>query len=172
VSWHTSAVLIGVDRSSSLPGFLDELGFPGATRVRSVSFEEASGLGDPDGPLTLAVATVDGWTSIWGPLLIADGEALLRASRLGPVFTLILEGASGTSSFELYRDGSRVRLRLEQGGEVLKEEGEPLAEEREAFGEDDDGDGEQGILNLMEALTLPFDRLSSVEYDLYELPFD
>ncbi|WP_165250466.1 hypothetical protein [Paludisphaera soli] len=170
MSWHTSAVLIGVDRSDGMAEFLEELGFPEARRVRSVSFQEASGFGDADGPLTVAVATVDGWTSIWGPLLVADGEALLRASRQAPVFTLIMEGGSGTYSFEWYRDGSRVRLWLAQRGEVLREEGEPLAEERETLG--DDGDGEQRILKLMDSLTVPFERLASAEYDLYELPCD
>jgi hypothetical protein len=96
MSWHTSAILIGVDRASDIVGFLEELGFPGAQYLDSVSFDEATAVADFDGSLRLAVATVDGWTSIWGPFLTADQNALSRISNEGPIFTLILEGSTGT----------------------------------------------------------------------------
>ena len=169
MSWHASAILIGVDRANDIVGFLEELGFPGAQYLHSVSFDEATAIADYDGSLGLAVATVDGWTSIWGPFLMADSEALTRLSREGPVFTLILEGASGTYGFEWYRDGCRVREWMEQGGEIHSEDGEPLAEEVEVFRNSDDG--ERRILELMERLTIPFGRLASVQYDAYQLPF-
>ncbi|SIO65145.1 hypothetical protein SAMN05444166_7603 [Singulisphaera sp. GP187] len=169
MSWHSSAVLIGVDRASDIVGLLEELGFPGAHYLHSVSFDEATSVGDFDGSLTLAVAIVDGWTSIWGPFLTADQNALSRISKEGPVFTLILEGSTGTHGFEFFRDGSRVRERMEQEGEGRSEVGEPLAEELELFRNSDDG--ERSILDLMGKLTIPFDRLSSVNYDVYELPF-
>jgi hypothetical protein len=170
MSWHTSAVLIGIDRASNIVGFLEELGFPGAQYLDSVSFDEATAVADFDGSLALAVATIDGWTSIWGPFLTADQDALLRISKEGPILTLVLEGTTGTYGFEYYRGGSRVRERMEQEGEIHSEEGEPLAEELEVFRNSDDG--ERRILYLMEKLTIPFDRLSSVKYDVYQLPFE
>ncbi|WP_165071804.1 hypothetical protein [Paludisphaera rhizosphaerae] len=168
MSWHTSAVLIGVDRSGDVPAFLEELGFPGAVYLRSVDFEEATGLGDFGSALTVAVATVDGWTALWGPILVADQEALLRASELGPALTLIMEGASDTYGFELFRDGAKVRGRLEQAGQIIYDEGEPLSEELEVV--DDPADWETRLFDLMGRVAVPIERLSEVEYDLYELP--
>jgi hypothetical protein len=168
MSWHTSAVLIGVDRADNIVGFLEELGFSGAQYIDTVSFDAATTVADFDGSLRLAVATVDGWTSIWGPFLAAEPNALSRISREGPIFTLILEGATGTYGFELFRDGFKVRERMEQGGNVYSEAGEPLAEELEVFQSFDSG--ELRMLELMEKLTIPFARLSSARYDLYQLP--
>lgn len=168
MSWHTSAVLIGVDRSQDIPTFLEELGFAGAVFLRSVDFEEATGLGDLDAPMTVAAAAVDGWTALWGPILVADQEALLRASRQGPAFTLLMEGASGTYGFEMFRNGAKARARLEQGGEAIYNEGEPLPEEAEIFQRIEDD--ESRLLELMGRVAVPFERLSAVEYDLYELP--
>jgi len=168
MSWHTSAVLIGVDRASRIVELLEELGFSGAQQLDSISFDEATSVGGFDGSLTVAVATVDGWTSLWGPFLTADQKAMELISKEGPVLTLMLEGSSGTYAFEYFRDGSRVRARMEQGGEVLSEEGGPLPEELEASR--DSRTGEQTLLKLMEKLTIPFDRLPGVDYKVYELP--
>ncbi len=99
MSWHSCAIMIHADRSGDIVGLLDEIGFPGAHRVGSTSFDEATSIsifGEfGDGP-GAAVATIDGWTSIWGPILYGDTDALARISRDADVFTLLLEGASGS----------------------------------------------------------------------------
>ena len=168
MSWHTSAVLIGLDRSGDVPAFLDELGFPGAVFLRSVDFEEATGLGDMGSALTVAVAVVDGWTALWGPILVADQDALVRASQQGLALTLIMEGASDTYGFELFRDGAKVRGWLEQAGQIIHDVGDPLPEELEVVDRSDHW--ETRLLRLVERVAVPIEHLSQAEYDLYELP--
>jgi hypothetical protein len=169
MSWHTSGIMIQVDRSDNIPILLDELGFPGAEYIGPISFDDATSVFDFSGSLGLSVATVDGWTSIWGPIVVADEDALVSLSRQGRVFTCIMEGASGTYSFAVYENGSRLRQWMEQEGKVYGEEGEPLVEELEIFARTDDREGR--ILLLLEALTLPLGRLSDINYDSYRLPF-
>lgn len=168
MSWHTSAVLIGVDRSGDVPELLEELGFPGAAFLKSVDFEEATALGGLGSALTVAVAVVDGWTALWGPILVADQDALLRASEQGLALTLIMEGASDTYGFELFRDGAKVRGWLEQAGQIIYDAGEPLPEELEVL--EDFDRWETRLLRLVERVSVPIQRLSGAEYDLYELP--
>lgn len=169
MSWHSSAILI---RSDDLPGaafLLGRLGFPGATEAGSIDFDAATSAGvldDLEGGLGAAVATVDGWVSIWGPLLAADPVAVADLSRGGAALTLTLEGASGTAGFEWFRDGALRRRWLVQAGAVLDDEGEPLAEEAEA----PDGYPEGRVLDLLERLVLPVGRLGAVEYTLYRFP--
>src|SRR5438445_800849 len=84
--------------NDDLAFLLGRLGFPGATEVGPIDFDMATSvevLGDLEGELGAAVAPVDGWVSIWGPLLVADPEAVADLSRGGAALTLMLEGASG-----------------------------------------------------------------------------
>lgn len=172
MSWHTSGILIHADHTGDPVDLLAELGFAGAEPADAdpIAFDEAISmmmLGELDGGLGASLAIVDGWTSLWGPLLVGDEEALARLSRAGDVVTVILEGASGTYGFELYREGHPLRRWLEQAGQVILDEGEPLNEERDS--RDSGKDGEGLILDLLERLALPIERLDAVEYTTYRV---
>jgi hypothetical protein len=54
-------------------------------------------------------------------------------------------------------------------GETVQDEGDPLPQEREAFAEAG-GDDEQGVLLLLQMLTLPMDCLEAVRYAVYSFP--
>jgi hypothetical protein len=167
MSWHTSAILI---QSDQLPGpafLLGQLGFPGATEVGPIDFDSATSvtvLDDLEGGLGAAVASVEGWVSIWGPFLAADPAALADLSRGGAALTLILEGASGTAGFEWFRDGILLRSWLVQG-DLVHEEGDPLPEESRA-----PSDPEGRVLDLLGRLVLPLERIEGAEYILYQFP--
>lgn len=170
MSWHTSGILIHDEHADDPVGLLVELGFTGAEEVDAdpISFDEATSLMVLGGlDLGVSVAAVDGWTALWGPLLIGDEKALTRLSRAGDVVTVILEGASGTYGFGLYREGRPLRRWLEQAGQVILDEGEPLDEERESRDSGEDGEGL--ILDLLQRLALPIDRLDAVEYTTYRV---
>ena len=167
MSWHTGAILI---RSDDLPGFpflLGRLGFPGATEARPIDFDSATSATvlDDEGGLGAAAARVDGWASIWGPMLVADPIALAELSRGGAAMTLLLEGASGTAGFEWFVDGELRRRWLVQAGELIEDEGEPLPEEADAPLDD-----EGRALHLLDRLALPVERLGAVDYTLYRFP--
>jgi hypothetical protein len=165
VSWHTSAILI---RSDHLPGpalLLGQLGFPGATEVGPIDFDSATSvtvLDDLEGGHGAALASVDGWVSIWGPFLVAEPDAVAHLSRGGAALTLILEGASGTAGFEWFRDGHLLRRWLVQSDDMIHDEGDPLPEE-----EDAPDDREARVLNLLGRLVLSVGALDGVEYTLY-----
>jgi hypothetical protein len=169
MSWHSSGVLI---QAKSLPGetfLLGLLGFPGATEIGPIDFDTATSIGVLDaleGGLGAAVTRVGDWTSIWGPLLVADSDAVSRLSESGAALTLMLEGASGTAGFEWYRDGALLRQWSVQEGTVIEDEGEPLPEEAEAATGDDEG----RVLFLLERLVLPLGVLSDALYTLYRFP--
>ncbi len=169
MSWHTSAILI---RAEDLPGhafLLGRLGFPGATEIGPIDFEGATSIGVFDmleGSLGAAVASVDGWISIWGPFLVADSDAVAHLSRGGAALSLMLEGASGTAGFEWFRDGTLLRRWLVQGSDVIHDEGDPLPEESHA----PTGDREGRVLFLLQRLALPLRALDGAEYTLYSFP--
>jgi hypothetical protein len=169
MSWHSSAILI---RAESPPGdalLLGLLGFPGAVEIGPIDFEAATSmeiLEALEGGTGAAVASVEGWVSIWGPFLVADSDAVAHLSRGGAALTLILEGASGTAGFEWFHDGSLLRRWFAQGGEILQDEGDLLPEERDA----DDDDHESRVLHLIEQLTLPLGILAQPQYALYRFP--
>jgi hypothetical protein len=169
MSWHTSAILILADHLPGHAFLLGRLGFPGATEIGPIDFDTATSvevLDDLEGWLGAAVASVDGWVSIWGPFLAADPDAVTRLSRGGAALTLMLEGASGTAGFEWFRDGTLLRRWLVQAGEIIHDEGDPLPEE----GEDPDDDLEGRVLHLLGRLAPSLGRLDAVEYTLYRFP--
>jgi hypothetical protein len=166
MSWHTSAILIRADDLPDGADLLDRLGFRGATEIGPIDFEDATSIGIFDaleGGLGAAVASVDGWLSIWGPMLVADSHAVADLSRDGAALTLMLEGASGTAGFEWFRDGTLIRRWLVQGRDVIHDEGDPLPEESEAPA----GDREGRVLYLLKRLALPVVTLDGAAYTLY-----
>ncbi len=173
MSLHTSGILIHADHPDDPVGLPGELGFAGAEEADagSVSFDEApsvSILDEFDDSLGASLATVDGGTSLRGPMLNADDGALARHSGAGDVVTVMLEGASGTSGFELYRGGRLWRRRREQAGQVLHDQGEHPAEEREGRRAGKDREGL--VLDLPGRLALPIGRLDEPESTRYRLP--
>jgi hypothetical protein len=168
MSWHSSAILIRAESPPGDPFLLGLLGFPGATEVGPIDFDTATSVQVFDaleGGLGAAVGMVDGWASIWGPLLVADPDAVGHLSRGGTALTLMLEGASGTAGFEWFRDGTLLRRWLVQG-DLIHDEGDPLREEREAPANDHEG----RVLFLLERLALPLGTLAGASYTLYRFP--
>jgi hypothetical protein len=168
MSWHTSAILIRAESLPGIPFLLGLLGFRGATEIGPIDFETATSIEVLDaleGGLGAAVATVGGWVSIWGPLLVADPDAVARLSSGGAAMTLMLEGASGTAGFEWFRDGSLLRRWLVQADDIIHGEGDPLPEESEAPAHDQEG----RVLFLLERLTLPLSQLANAEYTSYHI---
>src|ERR1700722_1852846 len=101
------------------------LEFPGAMEIGPIEFEAATSievLEALEGGLGAAVASVEGWVSIWGPFLVADSDAVAHLSKGGTALTFILEGASGTAGFEWFRDGILIRRWLVQEGEIIHDE--------------------------------------------------
>jgi hypothetical protein len=166
MSWHSSGILIQADSLPGDPFLLGLLGFPGAKEIGPIDFDTATSLevlNALEGDLGAAVARVEGWTSIWGPLLAADSDALSRLSAGGAVLTLMLEGASGTAGFEWFRDSTLLRRWFVQEGIIIADEGEPLPEEAEAATKGD----EYRVLSLLQQLVLPLSVLDDAQYTLY-----
>jgi hypothetical protein len=167
MSWHTTGLLIKADHSNDYPGLLQKLGLAATETGETVSFDEATSVSNEG----VAVATVDGWTALWSciGMLMVDDDGVVDLARSADVLQVVLEGASATAGFTWRTGGRTVRDWMRQGGDVVKDEGEPLPEEQSAFTGADD---EQAILRLLESLTLPYDRLESVEYQMFELSLD
>jgi hypothetical protein len=169
MSWHATALFIKADYSMDHVGLLSKLGFDGAEGAGEISFDDAASSSN-DG---VAIGTADGWTILVGSLMLmtVDPDGVAAIAESADVFEMILEGASDTAGFTCYSGGKLKRDWMSQEGEVIKDEGAPLPEEKKAFGKSK-RDGEQAVLALAEALTLPYEKWESAEYTLYELPED
>ncbi|HVK07763.1 MAG TPA: hypothetical protein VM597_03190 [Gemmataceae bacterium] len=167
MSWNTTGLLIKADHSADYPGLLRKLDLAATETGETVSFDEAASSSNEG----VAVATVDGWTALWGSigLLMVDDDGVAELARSADVLQLVLAGASDTAGFTWWKDGKVARDWMRQGGRMVKEQGKPLPQETAAFAGADD---EQAILRLLESLTLPYERLESVEYEMFELSFD
>jgi hypothetical protein len=178
MSWHTSGLLIRADWHTRPAALSHQLGFPEPELEGRVSFEEATSLGSPG----WAIGYVGGWTAVWDAHMFlnltnpqppapqslwpAKVEAgLARLSERSQVFSLLLEGASGTFGFALYRDGSRVRCYLRQADTIWISLGTTLPEEVEVSASS--RDEETRILLLLQRLTVPISQLAGIEYDVY-----
>jgi len=165
MSWHTNALLIRGDQTADVVGLLEALGLPGAEPGGRVSLDEAASF-DNEG---VAVGAGHGWTALWGGLALfaVDDNTIAELSKTTDIFQMMLEGASDTAGFSWWTGGKRVRDWLSQAGADVKNDGKPLPEEKKAFA---GRDHEQGVLNLMERLTLPYEKLESIRYRMYEVP--
>ncbi|MBX9680348.1 MAG: hypothetical protein K2X38_16435 [Gemmataceae bacterium] len=165
MSWHTNAILIRRDFSDDPIGLLDRLDLHDAKLAGTTSFDEAASSSNEG----IALAFVDGWTTLWGSVAIfmVSDEELVRISKDADVFTMTLEGASGTAGFACYQGGKLVRDWMRQEDAVVKDEGKPLPQEKAAFAKRDD---EQAVLQILEKLTIPLDKLDAATFRMYEVP--
>jgi hypothetical protein len=165
MSWHTNALLIGADFSKDYPGLLKKLGLEGGEVGEMVSFDDAASIDDE----SVAIATVDGWTALWGciGLYMVDDKGLAKIAKKADVFEMILEGSSGTAGFSWWTGGKKVRDWMRQDGKMIKDEGEPLPQEKKAFAKKDSD--EQAVLRMLMSLTLTLKKLQDIEYQMYEL---
>lgn len=161
MSWHANAVLIHADYKGKYEELLTHLGFTGVDEADEIDFDEASSSSN-DG---VAVATVDGWTVLWGGMAMFSVN-LSEVSKKADAFELILEGCSGTAGFTWHSKGKIVREFLAQVGENIKDEGEPFPFEKDAFASDDH---EQAVLEIMEKLTPSLERQSKATYTLFDV---
>jgi len=166
MSWHTTGQLIKADLSADYPALLQKLGLNAVATGDTISFDDATSSSNED----IAIAAVDGWTALWSNigLLMVDSDGVAELARTADVFQLVLEGASDTAGFSWWT-GRLVRDWMRQAGDVVKDEGKPLPQEKKAFAGNDD---EQAVLSLLTRLTLPYERLEAVEYEVFELSYD
>jgi hypothetical protein len=167
MSWHTNAILIKSDLSDDYDGLFEKLGLEGGEAGGKVSFDDAA-CSSNEG---VAIATVKGWTALFSNLvlLMIDEKGLARIAKKADVFQMTLEGTSGTAGFTWWKGGKVIRNWMRQDGKVVTNEGKPLPGEKKAFAKKDD---EQGVLQMLMALTLPLKDLQGIEYEMYSFPED
>jgi hypothetical protein len=159
MSWHNRAILIRAEHRPGQAFSPAQLGFPGAAEIGRIDFDAATSVAFFDelqGGLGAAVASMGGRVSIWGPLLVADPDAVGRLARGGSALTPVLDGASGTAGFEWFRDGALLRRWLVQG-DVINDEGGRLLEEDLAPADDTEG----RVLFRLQRLVRPLGALST-----------
>jgi hypothetical protein len=128
MSWHTNAILIKSDLSKDYEGLFEKLGLEGGEAAGEISFDDAAA-SDNEG---VAVATVKGWTALFGSMVLfmVDDKGLAKIAKKADVFQLTLEGASATAGFTWWSGGKVVRNWMRQDGKVLKNEGKPARGEK------------------------------------------
>jgi hypothetical protein len=164
MSWHTNAVLIHSEFGKDHEQVFQAIGLEPIEIDCDVAFDDVASSSN-DG---IGIGFVDGWTVLFGGLSMysIDSDNLAAISQQFEVFEMMLEGSSGTAGFSWYRDGEKVREYLIQAGEVIIDEGEPLDIEQDAFS---GGDAEDTILELMTKLTVPFNKLETTNFTLFDL---
>lgn len=165
MSWHTNGILIKANYSTKHPTLFKQLGLPNGDPVGMISFDDAVSVQNEG----LAVADSEGWTVLWGGLvlyLIEDSNIANMATGT-EIFQITLEGGSGTAGFTLWSQGRKSRNWLRQSGQQLIEEGDPLACEQEALSNRDE---EQAVLQILQSMTLPLEKLSAIPYQMYSFP--
>ena len=167
MSWHTNAILIKSDLSDDYDGLFEKLGLEGGEAGGRVSFDDAASSSNEG----VAIATVKVWTALFSnlALLMVDGKGLAKIAKKADVFQMTLEGASGTAGFTWWTGGKVIREWMRQDGKAFTNEGKPLPGEKKAFAKNDD---EQGVLQMLMALTLPLKDLQGIEYEMYSFPAD
>jgi hypothetical protein len=165
MSWHTNALFIRGNFSDDYDRLLKKLALEGAVAGSMVSFEDASSSFN-DG---VAVGTVNDWAVLFGTfvLLTVDVDAVAKIAKKCDIFQMTLEGASGTAGFTWWSGGKVVRSWMCQDGEVVTNEGKPLPAEKKAFVKND---GEQGVLQMLLSLTVPWKELQATEFRMYSFP--
>jgi hypothetical protein len=158
--------------------FFDYLGLPGAQFKRTLTWDEA-------GSLMIegrCLGVVDRWTVVTDPtMFIVVGDEIelpnrglfpcVIESRLpgftqkGPVVGVSLEANTGTYGISVWNRGQKRRLLIIQGGNVIRSEGDPLPEEIEALKSSEDL--EQGMLRIVQALTVPFTKCAETPFSEY-----
>jgi hypothetical protein len=162
MSWHTSGLVIHLATpEKEYQAFLETLELEDPVFRKKASFDDAV---SEEG---IAIASMDGWTSVWGALLIVSDRVLKRLSKTANAYAFLMEGASGSYMFEWWTKGSCKRKRFIQEGEIGIDHGKPLPEENEVIAKEDDD--EQRILLLLEKLTIPFRKLTKPEYHVFEV---
>ncbi|QDU54230.1 hypothetical protein [Aeoliella mucimassa] len=181
MSWHTSILLIEEQTPSDFGQLLEELGFADCKPNGITDFESATSSSYKD----KSVAHVDGWTVLCDGMFFykvnfaVDTEPPMT-NGLWPVpvdkvlcektaggskaLGILLEGASCSYGFTWYKAGVLKRGFLSQESEVVFSEGEPLPAEAEL----DDDNLESGILHMMSTLCVPFEKLASTDFQVYE----
>ncbi|MFO0941915.1 MAG: hypothetical protein U0930_14285 [Pirellulales bacterium] len=164
MSWHTNAVLIHSDFDQDFDQLFERLDLNPFEMDSEVEFDSVASSSN-DG---IGVSFIDGWTVLFGGFAMYSiaSENLAAISEQFDIFEMMLEGSSDTAGFSWYQVGAKIREYLIQADEVIKDEGEPLDIEQLAFAS---GDAEQAILQIMTNLTLPFDKLESARFTLFDV---
>lgn len=100
---------------------------------------------------------------MWLPTIEKGLELCSVGSK---AFGFIMSGVSGTYGMTIYDDGKIIRCRLIQEGETVIDFGSPSAEEMETFL--DGSDEEERVFTLLEKFGLPFGKLESIKFNLYQ----
>lgn len=165
MSWHNNAVLVRV-------GFADQreclrlIGMGNA--VRRPDLDRTL-----DGHFTidLGLAVRNGWTCMFGPVLldVIDRHRLALLAECGDVLAWALEGTCGYGRYQWWSRGALLREWGEMEHEVLIDRGEPL------FNGDEltpaEIDTEERVFKAMAALAMPIEQLyPEVIFAAYEIP--
>lgn len=168
MSWHTSGLVIHQSTAAKdYRSFLQKLGIEEPEFTEALPFDDAiSATSDGD---AIAIASADGWTSIWGSMVmvIVDDDDLAKASRNSEILSFLMEGASGSYMFEWWENGKPIRKRFTQAGEIVLNDGTPLPQEKAIF--ENEPDEEEQIFALIDELTLPFQQLSAPTFHVFAI---
>jgi hypothetical protein len=166
MSWHTNVLVTQVDLpEKSYRPFVEGLDAGSPSFREKLLFNEAIDWMSDEGD-GIAIASVDGWTSVWGEFLFLSDKELGKLSKVGDCYFAMLDSRSDTFLFEWWSKGVRVRKRAFQQGAVFMDMGKPLPQEMEAFKETKDE--EERIFLLMEKLSIPFKRLTKPKFHMFE----
>jgi hypothetical protein len=164
MSWSARGLLIHAGCSREYPSLLTKLGLAGGKPASyDLSFDDVPSL-----ETDLAVACVDGWTTLWSNLVLdyLDHDGVKQVSKTADILLVTWQGAVGFAEFAWWSGGSLRRWRLVSEGEVNKDVGKPLPQEVVAFSKTDDD--EDRLWLMMEEWGVP--RLNEAQFTVYQFP--
>lgn len=167
MSWHTNGLLVRVETpEKAYQSFVERLEVGTPTFQEKLPFDDAIDAIMADGT-GIAIASVGGWTSVWGEMMFVSPTVLEELSKSADVLSFMTFGSSATHGFQWWTGGTCRRNRVYQDGKVTEEDGEPLPEEVAAFKAEKDE--EQRIFALIDTLCLPTRQLTKPKFHVFEI---
>jgi hypothetical protein len=168
MSWNARALLIHADWTGKYATLLKKLGLTGGTpwEFSPVSFDSVPSL-----DTQIAIACVDGWTTLWSNLALdyLDHGAVKKLSNTSDVLLLTWQDAVGFGEFAWWSDGSLLRWRLVAEGKVRRDVGNPLRQEAPLFKKS--ADEQDRLWHLMKQLAIDPALLDEkVQFEVFDFP--
>lgn len=158
------AVLVKSDAVKDPIKFLKDLGFSEPKEVLGPTEEEC-----------VIVCLCGQWSVVWGPpvldLLVSsekDPHRFMDISKKTNLLAFAFESTSGSSGFDWYVNGKRVRSFWKIEGEVYRNEGKPLFKDETEFINVEEEDG-LDLIPLLERLTIPFNVLDECDWRTFRI---
>ena len=158
MSWIESGMIIQVATpESEYRAFLESLEFENVVFKKKLAFDLAVSAGG------IAIASIEGWTILWGALALVAEERLRELSTTANIFVFLISEKTSSYMFEWWTNGTQKRKRF-----IEEMDNNPsLPEEIEAFQEEDDD--ESRFYAIMEKLTLPFRTVRKPKYHVFNV---